>query len=146
MDATVAPARPSGPWQATLPGVPVSVRAARQFVRDNLAGCPRSADLAQAATELAANAVRWSAAGPDGTFTVAVTVRPGRARVEVTDPGPAGAAPGRGNGWGLSIVAAVTDRHGTRHGPGRACTAWAEADWPASDGHDNQEGKNPSHV
>jgi hypothetical protein len=129
MAATVAPARPSGPWQATLPGEPVSVPAARQFVRDTLAGCPRAEDLALAVTELAGNAVHWSAAGEAGTFTVTVRAAPRWARVEVTDPGPATAPTADSNGWGLGIVAAVTDRHGTGPGPGRV--SWAEVSWPA---------------
>lgn len=130
MDATVVSAMTSGPWQATLPGVPVSVPAARRFVRDAMAGCPRVADLAQAVTELASNAVLWSAAGESGTFTVTVRTAPRWARVEVTDPGPAAAPTARGHGWGLGIVAASTDRHGTRRGPGPARTSWAEVTWP----------------
>jgi Histidine kinase-like ATPase domain len=115
-------------WQGTLPGTAESVALARRFVRAVLPGCPRAEDLALAATELAANAVRWSAAGESGTFTVTVRSAPRRARVEVTDPGPATRPAGPGNGWGLGIVAAVTDQHGTCHGP-RARTSWAEATW-----------------
>jgi anti-sigma regulatory factor (Ser/Thr protein kinase) len=127
----VAPARPSGPWRATLPGVPVSVQAARRFVRDTLSGCPRADDLALAVTELASNAINWSAAGETGTFTVTVRIAPRWARVEVTDPGPATTPTAESNGWGLGIIAAVTDRHGTEHGPGPARTSWTEATWPA---------------
>jgi hypothetical protein len=116
--------------QTTLPGVPESVSLARTFVRAALSGCPRAEDLALAATELASNAVRWSAAGEDGTFTVTVRTAPRWARVEVTDPGPAARPAVAGNGWGLGIVAAVTDRHDTHHGPGPARTSWAEASWP----------------
>jgi hypothetical protein len=81
MEATVAPARPPGPWRTTLPGVPESVQAARRFVRDMLDGCPRADDLAQAVTELGSNAVLWSAAGEGGTFTVTVRTAPRRARI-----------------------------------------------------------------
>jgi histidine kinase-like protein len=114
----------------TLPGVLESVPLARQFVRAALADCPRAEDLALATTELASNAVRHSAAGQDGMFTVTVRTAPRWARVEVTDPGPATGPPNPGNGWGLSIVAAVTDRRGTSHGPGPAHTPWAEATVP----------------
>jgi signal transduction histidine kinase len=120
----------SSTWQATLPGEPVSVTDARRLVRDILAGCPRVDDLAQAVTELAANAVTWSAAREAGTFTVTVRTAPRWARIEVADPGPATQPAPAGNGFGLGIVTAVTDRSGTRHGPGRARTAWAEASWP----------------
>jgi Histidine kinase-like ATPase domain len=132
MDIVVTPARPAGPCRATLPGVPESVSIARRFVRDALPGCPRADDLAQAVTELAANAFHWSAAGEAGTFTVTVRTAPRWARVEVTDPGPAAAPTARGHGWGLLITAAVTDRHGTRYGPGRARTGWAEVTWPCT--------------
>jgi anti-sigma regulatory factor (Ser/Thr protein kinase) len=130
MAATVTPHRPSGPWRTTLPGVPESVQAARRFVRDMLDGCPRADDLAQAVTELGSNALLWSAAGEGGTFTVTVRTAPRWARVEVTDPGPAPSPGAESNGWGLGIVAALTDRHDTSHGPGPARTCWAEATWP----------------
>jgi hypothetical protein len=52
-----------------LPGTPASVPDARRFVRGALDDRPRAGDLAQTVAELAASAIRWSAAGPDGTFT-----------------------------------------------------------------------------
>jgi hypothetical protein len=121
---------------ATFPGTTASVPAARQFIRRALIACPRADDLAQAVTELAANAVAWSAAGQGGTFTVRLRTAPRWARIEVTDPGPAllsratAASPAAGNGWGLGIVTAVTDRSGSSTGPGRSRTAWAEVTWP----------------
>lgn len=120
------------PRRAVLSGVPASVPAARHLVRDALADCPRADDLAQAVTELSSNAVIHSAARDGGTFTVTVRLAPRWARIEVTDPGPADGPARPGNGWGLGIVAALTDRHGTRHGPGTAHTTWAEASWPPS--------------
>jgi anti-sigma regulatory factor (Ser/Thr protein kinase) len=125
----------------TLPGTAASVPAARQFIRRALGGCSRADDLAQAVTELAANAVAWSAAGEGGSFTVRLRTAPRWARIEVTDPGPAlmlrpPLRPAAGNGWGLGIVTAVTDRSGSTSGPGRSRTAWAEVTWPpAPDGH-----------
>ena len=119
--------------QITLSGTPASVPAARRFVREVLCGCPRADDLALAVTELATNAVAWSAAGhgDSGTFTVWVRTAPRWARIEVADPGPAVARPAApGNGWGLAIVAAITDRAGITTGPGPARTAWAEVTWP----------------
>jgi Histidine kinase-like ATPase domain len=121
----------------TLPGTAASVPAARQFIRRALTGCSRADDLAQAVTELAANAVAWSAAGEGGTFTVRLRTAPRWARIEVTDPGPAllprAPVPAAGNGWGLGIVTAVTDRSGSATGPGRSRTAWAEVTWPPPD-------------
>jgi signal transduction histidine kinase len=131
MEATLTASMPPAPSRATFPGVPVSVLAARRFVRAALADCPRADDLAQAVTELGSNAVNWSAAGEAGTFMVTVRTAPRWARVEVTDPGPATAPTAESNGWGLGIIAAVTDRHGTERGPGLGRTSWAEATWPA---------------
>jgi anti-sigma regulatory factor (Ser/Thr protein kinase) len=118
--------------KVSLPGQPASVPIARRFVRDVLNGCPRPDDLALAATELAANAVVWSASGEGGTFAIQVRTAPRWARGEVSDSGPADLPGPPGNGWGLCLVRAVTDRAGTTHGPGRPRTAWAEVTWPAS--------------
>jgi anti-sigma regulatory factor (Ser/Thr protein kinase) len=125
--------------RASLPGHPASVQTARQFVRDALTGCPRVDDLVQAADELASNAVNWSAAGEDGTFTVTVRTASRWARVEVTDPGPATAPASESNGWGLDIVRAITDRAGDGHGPGASHTAWAEVTWPAAGTPDGRQ-------
>jgi signal transduction histidine kinase len=117
------------PAQLTLPGITKSVPAARQFVCETLADCPRIDDLALAVTELAGNATRWSAAAEHGYFIVAVRTAPRWARIEVTDPGPAMAPDGIGNGWALEIIAAVTDRAGSTRQPGGGRIAWAEVTW-----------------
>jgi hypothetical protein len=129
--ATQAPAA-SGPAPVAvcLPGVPESVPAARRLLRESLSWCPRAEDLAQAVTELAANAVCWSASGEGGTFTVRIRTAPRWARIEVIDNGPALHPAAASNGRGLLIVAAVTDRSGTTFGPDRSQTAWAEVTWP----------------
>jgi hypothetical protein len=132
MEARVTESVKQVGWQTTLPGEAVSVPAARRFVRRALVGCPRADDLALAVSELASNAVAWSAAGEGGTFTVTVRTAPRWARIEVTDPGPAACLAAPGNGWGLGIVAAVTDRQGTGDGPGHS--VWAEVTWPDSPG------------
>ena len=75
-------------WVA-LPGIPVSVSAARHFVTGALRGCPRTDDLVLAVSELASNALTWSASGCGGAFIVRVRMVPRWARVEVTDDGPA---------------------------------------------------------
>lgn len=114
----------------TLPGTPASVSVARRFVRDALPGCPRADDLVLAVSELASNAIAWSASGRGGTFTLCVRTAPRWARAEVTDDGPAPGSSAPHNGWGLGIVTAVTDRAGaTVRRDGRR-TAWAEVTWP----------------
>jgi hypothetical protein len=48
---------------------------------------------------------------------------------ETTGDGPAASRPAHANGWGLQIVAGVTDRCGAAIGPGGQRTAWAEVTW-----------------
>lgn len=129
----------SAGW-AALPGVPESVAAARRLVTRALAGCPRCDDLVLAVSELATNAIAWSASGEGGIFLVRVRRVTLWARVEVTDDGPASAKPaapnpGTGvsaqpsaNGYGLLLVREVTDRCGTSFTGGRR-TSWAECTW-----------------
>jgi hypothetical protein len=113
-----------------LPGIPVSVPAARHFVKGALRGCPRTDDLVLAVSELASNALSWSASGCGGTFIVRARMVPRWARVEVSDDGPVSGPAADGNGWGLGIVAAVADRSGSTTAPDGRRTAWAEATWP----------------
>lgn len=78
------------------------------------------------------NAVIHSASGQGGTFMVRVTTAPGWARAEIADQGPVDAPSRSNNGWGLAIVAGVTDRSGADIHPNGHRTAWAEVTWPAS--------------
>jgi anti-sigma regulatory factor (Ser/Thr protein kinase) len=115
--------------EITLPGTPASVSVARRLVRDALPGCPRADGLVLAVSELATNGIAHSASGQGGTFTVRVHAAIGWARVEITDDGPAAGPPTRRNGWGLPIVAGVTDRSGAIVRPDGQRTAWAEVTW-----------------
>lgn len=115
--------------EITLPGTPESVPIARRLVRDALPGCPRADDLMLAVSEFASNTITWSLSGQRGTFTVRVRTAPRWARVEVTDDGPAKGSSSGGNGWGLKIVAAVTDRSGATIEPDGRRKAWGEVTW-----------------
>jgi anti-sigma regulatory factor (Ser/Thr protein kinase) len=115
---------------ATLPGTPASVPIARRLVRATLADCPRADDLMLAVTELATNSISHSASGQDGSFTVQVRTQAGWARVEVTDEGPALGQSSASNGWGLAIVADITDRTAAIIQPDGCRNAWAEVTWP----------------
>jgi hypothetical protein len=119
---------------ATLPGTPAAVAIARRLTREALTGCPRTDDLVLAVNELASNAVIHSASGQDGTFTLRVRTAPRWARVEITDQGPAASPSAARNGWGLTIVADVTDRTGATIPADGRRTAWAEATWPHIEG------------
>jgi anti-sigma regulatory factor (Ser/Thr protein kinase) len=116
---------------ATLPGRPASVPIARRLLREALAECPRAGDLMLAVTELSTNGIAHSASGQGGSFTVRLRAKPGWARIEVTDDGPAAGRPAPRNGWGLAIVAGITDRSAAVIQPDGCRTAWAEVDWPA---------------
>lgn len=83
-----------------------------------------------AATELAANTIAHSASGEGGSFTLNLRTEPGWARIEVTDDGPARGKPTPRNGWGLAIVAGITDRAGAESQPDGCRSAWAEVTWP----------------
>jgi two-component sensor histidine kinase len=119
-------------FTATLPGTPASVSIARRLLRVALSDCPRADDLALAVTELAANAVAHSASGQGGSFTVRVRTVGQWARLEVTDGGPGTSPASLCNGWGLTIVASVTDDTGATFAADGRRTAWAEVTWPAA--------------
>lgn len=129
MHAVMADRTTPAPLVAELAGRPASVGSARRLTACALAGCPRADDLVTAVSELAANAVRHSASGEGGTFTVRVRVAPRWARVEVTDSGPALLPPGPGSGMGLIIVAGICDRSGAAVGDDGSRTVFAEATW-----------------
>lgn len=86
-------------------------------------------------SELVTNAVRHGSC--DRRDRVALTVRrhEGATRVEVTDSAARGSAveevertgAAQRSGWGLPIVAELTDRWGVERGPGRTCV-WCEID------------------
>jgi anti-sigma regulatory factor (Ser/Thr protein kinase) len=116
-----------------LRGIPANVGTARRFARAAMADCPRADDLVLAVSELATNAIAWSASGCGGTFTVRVRTASRWARVEVADEGPAPVPAASGNGFGLGLVASVTDRTGHNIGADGSRTAWAEVAWPIPD-------------
>jgi anti-sigma regulatory factor (Ser/Thr protein kinase) len=116
-----------------LRGIPANVAKARRFTAAALADCPRTDDLVLAVSEMATNAIAWSASGCGGTFTVRVRTASRWARIEVADEGPAPVPAASGNGFGLGLVASVTDRTGHSIGVDGSRNAWAEVTWPVSD-------------
>lgn len=106
------------------------VPVARQFVAGALGSCPASDDALLIASELAANAVKHSASGRGGTFSVAVIHSASGVRLEVTDQGGnwlAGAADGLESGRGLLIVTALARSWGVT-GDEAGRQVWAELD------------------
>jgi serine/threonine-protein kinase RsbW len=125
---------------ATLPkarifdGRPEEVSNVRAFVASALDRCPVADDVILLASELAANAIRHTASGLDGTFFVFVHVQDGLVRVEVHDLGsdtapivrPSGSS--EESGAGLRLVDVIADRWGF-YGWSRTRVVWFEMDW-----------------
>lgn len=127
--------------EITLPGLPAMVQAARRGVRALLeeSDCARIGDAELIVSELASNAVLHSrSAGAGGSFTVTLEVKPGWARLEVADAGPAAADPDRErpdddeHRRGLLIVDAVADRWGHLRPSEDRAVYWAELTWEES--------------
>jgi anti-sigma regulatory factor (Ser/Thr protein kinase) len=149
--------RPTGPVRSTrtasartFRGTPASVREARGFVGELLAGCPARETLMTCVSEFCANAIAHTATGNGGVFTVEVDrPRDGVARVAVTDDGGASVpVPGAldlmaEGGRGLAMVAACTSRWGyTDARSGR--TVWAESCWPVGVPSPGQAARRPT--
>jgi len=100
-------------FSAEYPPCPESVRPARQMVTQVLGGWPSADGAVLAASELAANAVRWSGMG---TYLVRAVVTPVTCAVGyVADRGGRGGRPAAADlegGRGLQIVAAIAQAWG----------------------------------
>jgi anti-sigma regulatory factor (Ser/Thr protein kinase) len=113
----------------STPDAPARARAAlvrlEPFVSDSVKG-----DLRLLVTELVSNSVRHAGLSSSDRVTVEAAVRPGRVRVEVSDPGP-GFESGRdvrsdeprrieemqAGGFGLELLARLSDSWGVRATP-----------------------------
>lgn len=119
----------------TYPGTAEHISAVRADLRALLRDCPVFDDVILCASELATNAVLHSHSGlPGGTFTIRVTISPGRyARIDVEDDGgpwsPAVSDPTRSHG--LDIIRALAIAWGI-DGDEAHRTVWAAFDWSAS--------------
>lgn len=72
----------------TLSAAPSAVGEARALVREFLGAMVRAQDAELIVSELATNAVLHSRSRDGGTFTLALSLKPGSLRVEVVDGGP----------------------------------------------------------
>jgi anti-sigma regulatory factor (Ser/Thr protein kinase) len=121
----------------TYPGIPESVTAARRLVRAILFHSPRVDDMELIAAELITNAIRHTSSGQEGgTFTITISHRPGRARLDVTDLGTVPWRPASVNGdgmaeygRGLAIVNALADEVGYGVSDGHNAISWATISW-----------------
>jgi anti-sigma regulatory factor (Ser/Thr protein kinase) len=115
-------------------GRPEEVCNVRKFVSGVVDGCPVAPDVTLLASELATNAIRHTASGMDGTFSVCVHIQDSQIRAEVHDLGCDTAPSVRRtgspeeSGAGLRLVDAIADRWGFYGGP-RGRVVWFEMDW-----------------
>jgi anti-sigma regulatory factor (Ser/Thr protein kinase) len=123
-----------------LPGVPGSVREARELVREVLGECPAVDAAAVCVSELVTNAILYTRSCRPGGM-VRVTVRTGwrQVHISVRDegsrsgvPAVASSRPGSEHGYGLRIVAALAAEWGTGPVLHGTCT-WCLITWDGSD-------------
>src|SRR5829696_3715331 len=103
------------PFEATVPGTPLGVRALRREISGIAEECGMDAtgvaDVQLAVTEAATNAVMHAYATTTGDLTVTAAVHEGQLAIVIADTG-GGLVERRdspGLGVGLSIIATVTD-------------------------------------
>ena len=130
------------PYAQTFPGRLEQIRHARAHLARFLRNCPAAEDAILLTSELATNAVAYSATGQrDGTFTVRASLfGPGHVYVEVED---------RGSGWdgnigvaepphGLYLLRVLSTARGTRRGE-QGWIAWFTIADPSASGQELQE-------
>jgi anti-sigma regulatory factor (Ser/Thr protein kinase) len=122
-------------FRRLFPGEECQLRVVRRWLAASLPGCPVLDELVSIATELGSNAIKHSATGGDGKFTVEVTHAASGVQVAVTDDGGPGEpqvmadADGE-HGRGLVLVRGLSTRMGAGGGPGGR-TVWARIDLDA---------------
>ena len=141
-------------WTHTLPGIPDSVRLTRHWIEAVLTDTPVDACATErtvyAASELAANAVRYTASGADGgTVGLRLLLGSSRLRLEVTDQGSTQVpmihtpAPDDEHGRGLWLVHLRCLRLYCR-GDASGRTVCVDIPWRTTPDHPNELGS-PGH-
>jgi anti-sigma regulatory factor (Ser/Thr protein kinase) len=104
------------PFEATIPGTPLGVRALRREISGIAADCGMDAtgvaDVQLAVTEAATNAVMHAYATTTGDLTVTADVRDGELAIVIGDTGGGlvERSDSPGLGVGLTIIATVADQ------------------------------------
>lgn len=124
-------------WQRSFPGQSAELRHVRRWLTGLLPAGTVREDVVAIAIEFATNAVRHTASGRGGRFTVTVCWRdhPSVLRISVTDDGapqgprwPAGPCRVGESGIGLYLVCALASSTGERT-DARGRQVWAEVPW-----------------
>ena len=120
-------------WRRVFPGEECQVCVLRRWLASLLPARPELSDLLVVATEMVNNAIRHTASGRGGRFTVEVTWYPAMVRVAVTDGGAPGGPhliqdPLSENGRGLRLILGMSARSGVS-GDRAGRQVWAEIPW-----------------
>jgi serine/threonine-protein kinase RsbW len=120
-------------WRRVFPGEERELRLMRRWLATLLPVCPARGDVAAVATELASNAIRHTASGRSGWFSVEITWHRPAVRVAVTDCGARGGPrviddPAGEHGRGLLVVRGLSARSGVC-GDERGRMVWADVLW-----------------
>jgi anti-sigma regulatory factor (Ser/Thr protein kinase) len=121
----------------SLLATPAAPTAAREAIDDlaELRGLPQLAfDVRMLVSELVTNSVRHAGLTNTQPIRLLLQLSPGTLRCEIHDPGPGFRPPqdprprSEGGGWGLYLVARLTQRWGIESTNGT--TVWFEVDLP----------------
>lgn len=122
-------------WRQVFRGNEGQLGELRRWLASLLPDCPARDDVASVATELGSNAIRHTASGRDGWFTVEIMWldKPAAVRLAVADGGaPAGPRliddPLAEHGRGLMLVHGLSARTGVA-GDERGRVVWADIPW-----------------
>ena len=123
-------------YQQVFPGTEKQIRELRGWLTDRLPDCATRDDVITIAAELATNAVKHTASGRGGWFTVVVSWHAAAVRIAVGDQGASSGPrltgdhdPLAESGRGLQVVSCLAARAGVAGGrDGRV--VWAELPWP----------------
>lgn len=120
-------------WRREFPGEMRRMSEVRAWLTSLLPACPARDDVLSIATELGANAVRHTASGHGGSFTIEIAWTPRVARVAVADGGGLTEPQVTGDllsehGRGLVMVRGLATRTGV-DGDQHGRRVWAEVAW-----------------
>jgi anti-sigma regulatory factor (Ser/Thr protein kinase) len=118
----------------TFDGKPEQIQHVRAFVAELIAGCPVVDDVVLLTSELATNAIRHTASGVGGSFSIVVRVESKSVKIEVhdlgamTEPVFTGPDPLPESGVGLGLVEGLASYWGF-YGDVEGRVVWFEMDW-----------------
>jgi anti-sigma regulatory factor (Ser/Thr protein kinase) len=120
-------------WRRVFPGEDPELSNLRRWVASLLPACPARDDLILLANELGTNAIRHTASGRGGSFTVEIAWREPTVRIAVSDNGGPGEPrviddPLGEQGRGLLLVRSLAASSGMA-GDERGRTVWATIPW-----------------